>query len=435
MDDMNSINRELKKQQLRRQIVPNPSDPRFGAPVYEEGEEAESSRGQAKKTLRRALVIAAVIAAAAGICAGLVVYWRAYHQYTEYSVSWEVELLNGEGQLRTESSFTGYVDFGDNMIKYTKDGASYIDARGKTIWVQTYEMKSPIVAVCGDYAAIADRQGNRIYICDKNGCQGIATTLLPILKVSVSSNGVAAVILEDARSNYITMFQKDGTSLDITIKSRLSGGGYPLDFCLSPDGTQVICSYMYMNQGKMDCRVVFYNFSEIGKNASPRRLVGGFDEDFSGSMVPRVHFMDDVYSFACSDKGLTFFSSRNLVSPEIIQKVPIESDIRSLFYSNHYVGVILSNEEGENPYRMEIYRPTGELVLKKEFAFHYQHASFDEDQILLWNDEGFKAYNMTGTEKFSGTFDCTVSKVTAGRFSNSYLVISAQKMMEITLQR
>lgn len=96
------------------------------------------------------------------------------------------------------------------MVKYTKDGATYIDSRGKKIWTQPYEMKSPIASVNGDYIAIADQQGNSIVICDRTGCQGTATTLLPIIKASISAKGVVVAILEDSKSNYLYWFRKDG---------------------------------------------------------------------------------------------------------------------------------------------------------------------------------------------------------------------------------
>ncbi len=432
---MNSINRELKKQQLRKQIVQNPAQMHPISGDYHDPEEEEAKPSQPRLSFRRSATVGGVILLIAAVLTGGVIYWRTYHQYAEYSVSWEAELKAGEDGARTEGSFTGYVNFGENIIKYTKDGASYIDARGKTVWIQAYEMKSPVVAVNGDYIAIADQQGNSIYICDKNGCQGVATTLLPILKVSVSAKGLAAAILEDAKSNYITMFQKNGEPLDITIKVRLSGNGYPLDFSLSPDGTQMICSYMYLRQGMLDCRVVFYNFSEIGKNESPFRLVGGFDEDFTGSMVPRVQFLNDEYSFACSDKGLSFFSSKNLASPELLAQAAVESEIQSLFYSDSYVGVVVQNGAGEAPYRMEVYRPDGRLVMEKEFNFPYQYVSIDGDQILMWNDSSLQVYNLSGVEKFHGTFDFVISRVMAGRFANSYRIVSPQKITEITLQK
>lgn len=76
-----------------------------------------------------------------------------------------------------------------NVLKVTRDGASYIDNKGKTIWTESYEMKNPIVSVMGDYAAIADRQSNSIYICNTDGTQGSATTVLPVSKVAVSGTG------------------------------------------------------------------------------------------------------------------------------------------------------------------------------------------------------------------------------------------------------
>jgi len=54
--------------------------------------------------------------------------------------------------------------------------------------------------------------------------------------------------------------------------------------------------------------------------------------------------------------------------------------------------------------------------------------------ILLYNDSSCKVYNMTGTEKYNGTFDFTVSKVSAGRFPGTLLVMGPQKMTEIKLQ-
>ena len=62
---------------------------------------------------------------------------------------------------RVEGSFCGYRDFGDGVLKYTKDGATYLDAKGKVVWVQSYEMRSPVVSVNGDFVAIGDQQGEQ----------------------------------------------------------------------------------------------------------------------------------------------------------------------------------------------------------------------------------------------------------------------------------
>lgn len=64
----------------------------------------------------------------------------------------------------------------------------------------------------------------------------------------MSGTGVTAAVLEDSASSYITFFKKDGTSLDITVKTNMSGDGYPLDIALSADGTQLMCSFVYLQE-------------------------------------------------------------------------------------------------------------------------------------------------------------------------------------------
>ena len=156
MSDRDSMNREIKKNQLRRQIVS--SSP----------EAVEDSQEIIKKALTRvrkrkikiALVLFLVLFAGA---IGVYEYFTLY-QYTQYGVVWDKQM--------NEGSYVGYLSFGSNVLKYSKDGASYLDSQGKEVWIQSYEMKSPKAWVSGNYAAIADQQGNSIYIFDKTGNTG-----------------------------------------------------------------------------------------------------------------------------------------------------------------------------------------------------------------------------------------------------------------------
>lgn len=89
------------------------------------------------------------------------IFYQRNYRYSGYDTAWQVDL--------NEGSLVGYESFGTNVLKYTKDGASYLDNRGRTVWTESYEMNSPVISVKGDYAAIADMQGNSIYICNTDG--------------------------------------------------------------------------------------------------------------------------------------------------------------------------------------------------------------------------------------------------------------------------
>ncbi len=428
MDNISSMSREKKKSQLKRQIVPN----RVPDPE-EDGQEVV--RRAHRKVVRRRLIIFLVLLLLAG-AAGLI-FWQydRYHSFSSYQVSWERSLAqeNEESALNGEGSFCEYVDFADGILKYTKDGVSYINKQGHTVWMQSYEMNSPIVCVNGEFAAIADRQGTGIYICGTDGCQGQAAALLPILQVSVSTHGVVAALQEDSNASYIYFYRKDGTSLDLYIKSVLSGDGYPVDLSLSPAGTQVITSYMYLEQGMLKNRIVFYNFG-LGKDDA-RRVVGGFEpQDLADAMAGRVRFLDESHAVIFTDKGLQFFSTRVETSPESVSQVLFDENIRSIAWSDEYVGVITDNAQGEDPYRLRIYRADGTAVFERSFHFQYSGFDIDGDLVLLYNDDSCCVFNMAGTEKFNGTFDFPISKVSAGRFPSTLLVMGPQTIKEIKLQ-
>ena len=112
MSELNSMNREIKKNQLRRQIVPTSVD------KDESSEEIiKKARVKVRKKRLRIFLVLFVVLAAAGI--GAFQYFRLYH-YTRYGVVWAKEM--------NEGSYEGYMDFGSNVLKYSKDGASYLDS-------------------------------------------------------------------------------------------------------------------------------------------------------------------------------------------------------------------------------------------------------------------------------------------------------------------
>ncbi|MDW2797064.1 DUF5711 family protein [Clostridium boliviensis] len=418
MSDMNSMNREIKKDQLRRQIVP-------ASPQKDEDSNEIIKRARTKVKKKRFKIFLVVLLILSAGAVSLYTYFK-YCQYTGYSVIWEKSL--------NEGSYVGYLTFGSNVLKYSKDGASYIDSQGKEVWIQSYEMKSPVASVNGPFAVIADQQGNSIYIFDKTGNTGVATTVLPIIKATVSAHGVVAAILEDSTSNYVYFYKRDGSYLDVKIKVLLGGkSGYPVDISLSPDGTQLIGAYAYLKNGTMNGRVAFHNFAEIGKSVG-NRLVGGFDEPYEQSLVAQVRFLDDTYSCAFADNGISFFSTKNALSPELIKQVPAEDEIKSVFFSDKYVGIILNNSEGENEYKLNVYKSNGNLVFTSGFQYQYTHADIDGNLVILYNEDSCRVYNMSGRLKFSSTFDFPISKIRGGRLPNTLIVTGPQNMKEIRLQ-
>ncbi len=424
MGNMDSMDRERKKRQLRQRMISSPGGqkPGGGRSLDEEEIVRKAEAHTRKKKIRIFIILAALILTAAA----LLYYYLYVRRYESYRVAWEKQVP------ASENGFAGYEAFGSNVLKYTKDGASYIDSRGKIVWSISYQMKSPVCYVNGSYAVIADRQGNSLYICNQEGQRGQAETTLPILRASISAHGVTAVLLEDSTASYISFFKEDGSELDWLIKTVMSKSGYLLDVSLSPEGTQVMVSNVYLQDGIMGNRVAFYNFSEYGKSY-PDRLVGGFEE-MKDSVIPRVRFLDEDHACAFGNGQVGFFSLENQTSPALLAHIKLEEEIKSVCYSDQYVGVMVENPEGESDYRLDVYSAGGKLKFSKPVSFQYKEIDIDGDMVILYNENSCEIYNMSGKCRFSGSFDFTFSAVRAGRMENELIFTGGDTVRSIRLK-
>ena len=137
------------------------------------------------KVLYTSIMIAAVVI-------GLVVLFVTQYKnqvFSGYVISKQSEFTALEN--------TSYLENDGSIIRYSKDGISNTDAKGKMVWNLTYEMQSPMVKVADGYAAVGDYNGHIIYLVDQEGSTYEVDTRLPIRNFAVSSGGVVAAILEE----------------------------------------------------------------------------------------------------------------------------------------------------------------------------------------------------------------------------------------------
>ncbi|MBQ9886486.1 MAG: hypothetical protein IJM37_06485 [Lachnospiraceae bacterium] len=303
-------------------------------------------------------------------------------------------------ELSDSSASNEYKTYGDGVIRYGRNGAEYINSGGKTVWQISYEMEKPVVETEDDYVVVADIGGTSFTICNSNGMISEGSVLKSILDADISDSGSVCLVLDDDTANYINFFDKNARQLDIEIKTILAGDGYPMDMSLSSDGQMIMISYLYMNEGIMLNKVVFYNFSELGQNYADR-LVGVFNE-YEEAIVPVVSMMSDSYACAFAQDRVSFFSVKNSTKPSLIKTFAYEGEIKSVFNSDKYVGVISSTDEGVAGDYLDVYTAEGKRVAHALISFEYEDVKFYKDYILLNDKSTCILYTVDGNLKFRG---------------------------------
>lgn len=310
----------------------------------------------------------------------------------EYNIDWERELESSD--LDAALNQTNFLGFDNGIIRYSRDGAELINEKKEDIWEKSYEMTSPIMDENESYLVIADQAGTKFYIFNSAGLVGEADSLHPISKVSIADNGVVYAVLNDSDADYIKAFRSDGSELDLTVKSVISGDGYPFDIDVSPSGTELITSYVSIKDDEIVNNVVFRNFSEIGINEDARRVVGGFSDEFKGHLAGKVHFSTDEYSQAFYDGGVVFFSTRVLNTPRVIKNVSFEESIVSIDYNERIVGLLLDGD-GENNI-LRIFSAKGDDEGNVSVSSGVANITVNADRIILYGSDHIYVYGKRG---------------------------------------
>ena len=277
-----------------------------------------------------AAVVAAVIVLGVWI-------WSRNRTYTDYEVVSSVE--------QTSSVNTQYAEYNGRLLRYSRDGISCVDSRNDAVWSQTYNMQYPILDICGNSAAVADQQGNEVYVFNTQGLLTQITTLLPIQQVSVSSQGVTALLLNGSDVSWIYLYDAQGNMLAES-RCSLDETGQPLSISISPDGTKLAVSYLQVQGGTAGSCIVFYNFGSVGANFVDKIVSSVVYEDM---IIPRVEYLSSSVCAAVSEQGIIYYEGAEI--PEETASVAVNAEILSVFFGTDRVGII--TEESQNPEEME----------------------------------------------------------------------------------
>ncbi len=327
---------------------------------------------------------------------------------------------------RADTVMTQYTEFLDYVLKYGKDGISCVDSNNKSIWSQTYNMQTPIVEVCQGSVALAEENGTDAMIFDQTGLQGTIQTRLPIRQISVSSQGVLAVLLEDGDIMRLNLYDKKGEEL-VTSKFELQDTGYPLRMSLSADGTKLAVTFLQVKDGGISTCLAFYNFDSVGENQQDHMVAA---KEIPDMVMPSVKYIDETHCFAVGTTQILLYEGKQI--PELVTGIELDGEVESIFYSEKYLGVVQKGEEQDH--LLKVYDIKGQLKFQTFFDLDYTALKFSGDNILIYNEFECMMLNDAGKIFFQGTFEESVSNLYTLSGRSKYIIMHASRTDQIRLQ-
>lgn len=341
------------------------------------------------KTLKLYAVLAVLIVVA--VTAVSVIFARNNHDYTESVVVSSVK--------RSAAFDSTAVSMGTGILTYSHDGAFLTDAYGNPVWNCTYEMADPMMNICEETVAFCNRNGNTIYVYDKNGSLGQITTATPVRLLRVASTGHVLTVQDEDDVAGVYLYALDGTIV-ARFYTTMDQWGYPFTMDISPDGHLVMLCFVFASGDNITSRVAFYNFGSVGASSSDN-FVSGFN--YEDTLIPEVGFLSDSAAYAIGDNRLVFFGGKQI--PEETGVITLDQNVLSVFESNETVGLLSYNGNGGKMYRFSVYDANGSVISVTEHDTLYRNYLKLQKQFLLYNESDCVIYNMKGALKYSARFE------------------------------
>ncbi len=368
-----------------------------------------------KVFLRAIILIGALI----GVFVGIVLYFW-YRSYSDYEVQSEYE--------RTDTTATLFEEYGKGLLKYSNDGAFYTSLDNTPVWNQTYEMEHPKADITESFVAIGDIGGTELYIMNESGQQGKISTVLPIYKFSVAAQGTVAVLLADKNDYYLKLFDAAGNEL-ASGQLYVKNSGYPLALTLAQDGKKLAIATINPTGNSVQSEITMYNFGSVGQN-EPDNIVGSFS--YEDLVIAQMTFMNADTLAVFGDKEIQIYTGAE--KPELKYTLPIEKEIKSIFYNDTYFGLIFNNEDEENSRHLEVYDKHCKNVLEHDFQMDYEKVSFlKDDEICLQNNYECALIGINGVDRFSTQFDVPLIKIVEEYFGMYYTFVLEGKTQKVRL--
>ncbi|NMA82491.1 MAG: hypothetical protein GX962_01350 [Epulopiscium sp.] len=190
-----------------------------------------------------------------------------------------------------------------DLIYSSKDGIKRLTLDGSIIWSQAYSMKKPYLVVSTPYVGVGDIGGQDIYIFEGKGLLYSIKAAYPILEFILTEQGWVGVLQQTPTGHQVSIYDPKG-NIQIDHITYLEKDGQPMSIFISPNGEQLVTSYVDTYSSEILSKLTFFNIGALGE-LQIDSITGA--HHYSNMLIPLGKFFDSNTFVAISEQKLMGF--------------------------------------------------------------------------------------------------------------------------------
>ena len=153
---------------------------------------------------------------------------------------------------------------------------------------------------------------------------------------------------------------------------------------------------------------------------------------YTDMLVPYVQFMNDETAFAVGDGRLMIYSGG--YKPENKGEFLYDEEVKSVFFSDRYIGLVFASDDSEHLYRLNVYNAAAERVGTYYFDINYTDIFFGKENFVIYNESKCQIMTLDGIEKYNGSFAKSVELMLPLGNSYQYMLVTDASIDKIQLK-
>lgn len=340
----------------------------------------------------------------------------------------------GSDEIKSDEPGAVYASFKDGYVRSSHSGAEYVDASGNTRWNEAMTFSEPEICVCGEKIFVADMGGNSVDIFDASGHLGRVDTPYSIYEFSGTSDGHVGIMTQDNNVNYLELYESDGEAV-YSVKTSLSGDGYPLAFDIGNEGRLLVVSYVKAEKKPVETGVRFYDFSN-DKTSESNRIIGEFS-NFEGELTGDICCFENGNAAAVSEGNIRFYSPDGKGGISLKSEHEIFEDyegiVRHVLKDSDRLALIVSTDDADEPERLIVYSDAGKRLCDAGLTESYDKYVLESSRVIMTSSNRFAVYTTSGREITKQISDKPVSALIGNGAGNTYFLVSDGQVQRIRL--
>lgn len=370
---------------------------------------------ETKSRGRIGAIIFMVVLALCAVIVLLILNYRNKGAYAEWSALEYIKTPIGSREIPCDSG----------IISYNSDGAICYGSDSDAVWQISYNMRNPSGAACGDYAIFGDLGEYGIAITDGTGMTYSYSVSGRIDMVDISSNGIAAVMVDYNDTDRIYLFDINGNLL-LDIETSVKKAGFPITMTISPDGRKLVTSYLQVGE-EQKTSLTFYNFGDVGQSYIDK-IVGNYY--FENKVIPDIRFIGSDRVCAIWSTGCIFYKF-----PEVPEEIKTLSEPGGYSgVANDDKNILLAKKQTDGGYLFTIYDKNGVSQGEVQTSFGYDNLFIGQGEVILSSESSCVIYRIDGEEKFRTKLDAPIREIVTTNDPATYLVLYDEAIGRIRLK-